>query len=424
MKVIELSGVSKRYRRTTTGGPRTLRDLGLRHRVEHWALQDVSFDVNGGESVGLIGLNGSGKSTLLRVIAGTTAPTRGTVRTNGVLGGLLALGSGLDPSLSAEENAFTGAVLAGVPRNRIAQLLPRIAAFAELEGVFHEPMRTFSDGMKVRLAFSTSIHVSPQILLIDEVLAVGDARFREKCIDRLRIMREEGMTFVIVSHTLSQIESLCDRVIWVERGRVRYAGPTSDVLERYEESNQPEAVEREGLSGERRFGTGSDIRMDGLELIRSSSAPTPIRTSRSGQPVSVLVHLRNTSVRPRDVRISVSIHRSTDFSRPLDVSSVVSVPPGPIVVRVDIDRLDLANGDYWLNGGAFTPDYSECFDYAWQSVPFAIDGPTEAGPLAPPMRWSVQPRDSREPGEGSTTERSNVECSVPSSERPIVEGTS
>lgn len=389
MIAISVQQVSKRFRRSTTGGPRTLRDVGLHKRVEHWALQDVSLDVRAGESVGLIGLNGSGKSTLLRVIAGTTRATRGTVHTQGVIGGLLALGSGLDSSLSAEENAITGAILAGVPRRLIPGLLPNIAAFAELEGVFHEPMRTFSDGMKLRLAFSTAIHVSPQILLIDEVLAVGDARFREKCIDRLRSMRSDGMTFVIVSHALSQIEQLCDRVVWLDHGAVRFAGPTAEVLKRYEDSNAPEAVEREASTGHRRFGTGSSVVLEGIDIIRSTTNQ-PVRVLRSGQPVSIVVRLRNSAAAAhREARVAVSIHRASDYSRPVDVSSLVTLNSGSIELRLDLDRLDLANGDYWLSGGAFSVDFAECFDYAWEAVPLTIDGPHEAGPLVPPMRWSV-----------------------------------
>ena len=390
MNAIEVRGVSKRYRRTTSGGPRMLRDLGLRNRVEHWALRDVSLSVRSGESVGLIGLNGSGKSTLLRLIAGTTLPTSGSIHTNGVTGGLLALGSGLDASLSAEENAFTGAVLAGVPRQHIPKLLPKIAEFAELEDVFHEPMRTFSDGMKLRLAFATSIHVDPQILLIDEVLAVGDARFREKCIARLRSMSETGMTFVIVSHSLAQVEQLCERTIWLDHGSVRFAGPTAEVLERYEAANAANASERITEGSERRFGDARVIAMEHVALThRNSNAP--IRSTRYAQPVSVLMQLRRLSGSPADdVRVSVSIHRAADFSRPIDVSSMIHLPSlSSTEVRVDIERLDLGHGDYWLNVGVFSSDWTECFDYAWQAVPFEVDGPTESGPMVPPMRWSV-----------------------------------
>ena len=395
MNVIELANVSKRYRRTATGGPRTLRDLGLQKRIEHWALRDVTLGVRAGESVGLIGLNGSGKSTLLRVIARTTVPTSGTVRNTGVIGGLLALGSGLDASLSAEENAFTGAILAGIPRSEIRSLLPSIAAFAELEDVFHEPMRTFSDGMKLRLAFATAVHVKPQILLIDEVLAVGDAGFKAKCLARLASMRDEGMTFIVVSHAMSQIEQLCERTVWIDHGRVRLAGPTEEVLARYEESLASEQSDRARSRDERRFGTGNVLAIQRIETTRPSAPTISITSLRSGQPLTVRLALRQTgSIANMTVGVNASIHRGSDYNRPIEIQTSVRIDKSHVEVCLDLERLDLAEGEYWVNGGVYSDNWTECYDYVWQAARFQIDGPEATGPLVPPHKWTIESTDS------------------------------
>lgn len=387
MNVIECGGVSKRYRRSVAGGPRRLRDLGLSKQTEQWALRDVTMVAREGESIGLIGHNGSGKSTLLRVIANVTKPTTGYVRHRGVIGGLLTLGSGLDSSLSARENAITGAIMAGVPRSQVPALLPKIAAFAELEEVFHEPMRTFSDGMRLRLAFATSIHVSPRIMLIDEILAVGDARFREKCFERLQTLRKEGTTFIVVSHSLSQVEQFCDRVLWLDHGRVRLAGPTDEVLSRYEESNVSNAEERPATGEQRRFGTGELVALDSIELLRPTSR-VPLAVTRTGQPMRVRFSITRKSATISEARISLSIHRGHDFSRPLDISSVVPLSGLRTEVSVDLDRLDFGKGEYWVNGGVFSPDWTDCYDYLWQAVALTVDGPSEPGAIVPPLRWS------------------------------------
>ncbi len=209
-------------------------------RTPHWALHDVSMTVWEGEALGIIGTNGAGKSTLLRMMSGLTPPTRGTVRLHDRISGLLTLGANFHPLLTAQENALTAAILAGLSRREAKVRITAIADFAELAHVMDQPLRTFSDGMKLRLAFAVSINVRPRVLLIDEVLAVGDLRFRQKCIDRLtELHREEQVTLILTSHELEQVEALCTRAIWLSGGVVAAEGPPDEVTAAYRRSLQP-----------------------------------------------------------------------------------------------------------------------------------------------------------------------------------------
>jgi lipopolysaccharide transport system ATP-binding protein len=236
MTAIHVRSVTKRYHRSVTGRPRTLRSLMERiPRTETWALRDVSFEVQRGETIAVMGRNGSGKSTLLRVLGGVTRPTSGDVEMHGQIGALLTLGEAFHPELSGEENALTGAVLAGLTRVEARRRLPDIAAFAELEDRMDQSLRTYSDGQRLRLAFSVAIHIDPDILLIDELLAVGDLGFQERCLSYLEGLQEAGVTIVVASHDLTQIRRLAARTLWLERGEVRGVDATDRIADEYEE---------------------------------------------------------------------------------------------------------------------------------------------------------------------------------------------
>src|SRR4051794_41742415 len=208
-------------------GQRTLRAIAsrrsplfLRNAEKRWALKDVSFEVAPGQSVGLIGGNGAGKSTLLRLAAGLGAPTRGKVRVDEHAAAVLSLGDTLHPSLTGSENAVTAAVIAGLSRAEARRRLPAMLEFAELEDVADAPLRTYSDGMRLRLAFSVVAQLEPQVLLVDEVLAVGDLRFQAKCLARVRELRESGTTVVMASHDLSLVRRECGQVAWLNAGHL------------------------------------------------------------------------------------------------------------------------------------------------------------------------------------------------------------
>jgi ABC-type polysaccharide/polyol phosphate transport system ATPase subunit len=237
---ITVEGVSKRYmlrnrKRNLKGALLTLPMLLLAGRGSHefWALQDISFAVRRGEGVALVGHNGSGKSTLLRIIAGISAPTTGRVLHHGRVSALLELGSGFHPQISGRENALLNAVLLGMSIDEAREVLPAIAEFSELGEFIDQPMHTYSSGMYMRLGFAVAVHVKPEVLLVDEVLAVGDAEFQEKCFKHMEHLRASGVTIVMASHDLPAVQRYTDRVLLLEHGRIVDEGRPERVLHAY-----------------------------------------------------------------------------------------------------------------------------------------------------------------------------------------------
>jgi ABC-type polysaccharide/polyol phosphate transport system ATPase subunit len=206
-----------------------------------WALQDISFTIAKGESVGIIGHNGAGKSTLFRILCGVTEPTEGDVKIYGRFAPLLALGAGFNPELTGRQNVFLNAAIQGFPPKATEQLLPDIIEFSELGDFVDIPVKRYSSGMAARLGFSVAIHTLPDIVFLDEILAVGDAAFQEKSRQRILQLHEEKRTLMLISHAAASIRSLCDRAIWIDRGRLRMNGPTEEVLASYEShlANRP-----------------------------------------------------------------------------------------------------------------------------------------------------------------------------------------
>ncbi len=224
---IVLENVSKVYSLsyTTTGVKNFLTHLPayikkMRKR-RFWALKDISLTVHRGEAFGITGRNGAGKSTLLCLIAGVMKPTTGDIRIEGRVAPLLELGAGFHPELTGRENIILNGVLLGMTRREIKKKLPEIIAFSELEEFIDQPIRTYSSGMLARLGFSVAVHIDPEILLIDEILAVGDTQFQKKCLDRMLTFKKNGSTIVHVSHNIPQIKMLCDRVALIDGGRLR-----------------------------------------------------------------------------------------------------------------------------------------------------------------------------------------------------------
>ncbi len=200
---------------------------------DFWALRDIAFTLRRGECLGITGPNGSGKSTLLRVIAGITLPTSGRIVANGRVSALLELGAGFHPQMSGRENALLNAVLLGLSLDEAREALPSIFKFAELGDFIEQPMRTYSSGMLVRLGFAVAVHVQPEILLVDEVLAVGDAEFQSKCFNHIRGLREDGVTIIMASHDLPSIQKYTDRAMLLEHGRIVLEGKPVQVLHEY-----------------------------------------------------------------------------------------------------------------------------------------------------------------------------------------------
>lgn len=212
---------------------------GVQHYREFVALEEVSFELRRGEVLGLVGRNGAGKSTLLQAICGTLTPTSGSVTVNGRVAALLELGAGFNPEFSGRENIYLNAAVLGLSREQIDERYDAIVAFADIPGFIEQPVKTYSSGMYVRLAFAIATSVEPDILVVDEALSVGDGAFSRKSFDRIMQLKERGATILFCSHSTYQVEALCSRALWLEKGRVRMDGGASGVVDAYERSLEP-----------------------------------------------------------------------------------------------------------------------------------------------------------------------------------------
>ena len=205
-------------------------------KASFWALRNLDLQIEAGETVGVVGANGAGKSTLLSIAVGVTSPTEGTVIRRGRVAALLELGSGFHADLTGRENIHLNAALLGYTRAMVRERLESIVEFAGIPDFIDEPLRTYSTGMMARLGFSVAIHLDPDVLVLDEVLAVGDAEFQKKCVDKILDFRDQGKTLLFVSHSPGAVESLCRRAVWIEMGQVRRDGPAGEVVAEYRES--------------------------------------------------------------------------------------------------------------------------------------------------------------------------------------------
>ena len=234
MGKLVVSNVSKAYKRYPGKWARVAEWItGRPLHAKTWVLRDISFTINPGEAVGIIGVNGAGKSTLLKIITGTTQPTSGSVHIEGRVAALLELGMGFHPDFTGRQNVFMAGQLLGLRSDEIAACMPAIEAFAEIGDYIDRPVRTYSSGMQMRLAFSVATAVRPAVLIVDEALSVGDAYFQHKSFSKIREFREQGTTLLIVSHDRSAIQSLCDRAILLESGFVIKDGPPEEVMDFY-----------------------------------------------------------------------------------------------------------------------------------------------------------------------------------------------
>src|ERR1043166_755279 len=305
---VRVDSVSKQYRIYDRPADRLKETLTRGHWKAHrefWALSDVSFEVEAGTTTGIIGPNGSGKSTLLQIITGTLQPTHGSVWHDGRIAALLELGAGFNAEFTGIENIFMNASLLGLSKAETEALLPEIASFAEIGDFIYQPLKTYSSGMYVRLAFAVAVAVSPQILIIDEALAVGDAVFQHRCMRRIKQMQESGTTILFVSHDPGAVRALCNHAILLNQGQMIAAGAPSAVLNRYQKiimarqqayeanlkpveqiSTTDEFVERKPLSYIYRHG---DRSAEVLQVDLLDSALRPTQLLETGEPLVVRV---------------------------------------------------------------------------------------------------------------------------------------
>jgi lipopolysaccharide transport system ATP-binding protein len=235
---ISVNGVSKKFRLFDNPGDRLKEALHPLRKVYHrdfWALRDISFDIRKGETVGILGRNGSGKSTLLQLICGIMQPTSGRVDTRGRISALLELGAGFNPEFSGRDNVILNGAIMGFTAEEMKERMPQIEAFADVGNFFDQPVKTYSSGMFVRVAFAAAINIDPEILVVDEALSVGDAKFQHKCYSKIDSFRKSGKTIILVTHDISQVTAHCDRAILIDRSRQIFDGHPREVVDRYVE---------------------------------------------------------------------------------------------------------------------------------------------------------------------------------------------
>lgn len=287
--VLEVSHLTKSYRlhhERTNSIKQLIAGKGRNQFDEFTALHDVSFDVKEGEVFGVIGHNGSGKSTLLKCMAGILVPNQGHVKVHKRMSALLELGAGFHPELSGRDNVFLNAAILGMGRREIAARFDEIVDFSGLESFIDAPVKTYSTGMYVRLAFAVAINVDPQLLIIDEILAVGDLTFQQKCLEKFVDFRNEGRTIVLVTHGMSSVRDMCDRAAWLEHGHLVDMGDPAELVEAYTERMLGERIRN--LDGSTRRGSGEVI-VESVEMLVNGSA-TAVRRFRTGDDVRLRLH--------------------------------------------------------------------------------------------------------------------------------------
>ncbi len=364
MGVIDVEHVSKRFK-LYKDRPGSLKEMvtkfGRKRYEEFWSLRDVSVEVEAGTVYGLIGHNGCGKSTLLRMMAGIYKPTEGTVRTEGRISALLELGAGFHPELTGRENVYLNASILGLTRKETDLLFDDIVAFSGLEQFIDSPVKHYSSGMFVRLGFSVSVHVDPQILLIDEVIAVGDEEFQRRCFEHLASLRNRGVTIVLVTHSMPLVQTMCDQATWMDHGVVQASGPSLDVVGEYlAQVNRQEGEASEAAAAAaaeaRVEKTGAPLTVEGVEFIDAEGRLTQF--GLTGEPLTVRIHWRaNVDVEWPILSFAVDSESGQHLSTAGMQGRVEGLGPfrGAGTVDYRIDRLPLAPGSYLLNVAAHDP---------------------------------------------------------------------
>ena len=376
------------------------RQPGPRSPSLFWALRDVSFTVERGETLGLIGSNGTGKSTCLKLLARILEPTSGAIDVHGRVSALLELGAGFHPELTGRENVYLNGSILGLARREMRRRFDDIVAFAELERFIDIPVKFYSSGMYVRLAFAIAINVDPDILLIDEVLAVGDQRFQDKCLRRVRGLRDCGVTILLVSHNLDVLQTLCDRAIWLDDGRVQKDGSPSDVVESYlryardqqaalpvEAQAYPDASETIVPTGPdtspasekaevtapadampsrpepKRWGNGKAEVVE-VQFLDESGRPT--QELAVGEPATIVLHYKARQA-IADPVFGIAVYRDDGLHLAGENTHLahLKIPQieGAGQVRYCIEALPLHEGEYYLSVAIHSADEQEAYDY-------------------------------------------------------------
>ena len=388
--------VSKRFRLYHERNQSLKATLMRRRRAvveEFWALKDVSVEVPEGSTFGLIGENGSGKSTLMKCMAKILRPDHGKVVVHGKVSALLELGAGFHPELSGRENVFLNGSILGISQRELTRRFDNIVEFAGLGQFIDQPVKNYSSGMYVRLGFSVAINVDPDVLLVDEVLAVGDEAFQRKCGEKFAELREQGKTIVLVSHSMVSVHNLCDKVAWLDHGQVKLLDSARRVVDEYTGTVQVDrTVDVEGGS---RWGSG-EARLEAVELLDGSGLPTS--QTRTGEPVTVRLHYRlSQPIERPNFGIVFQTIDGTHVSGPNSRDGGVEIErlEGDGHVDLTIDRLMLVPGNYDISASIHDWAGLHPYDVRRHVVRFHVEpgDPRESfGVVSLGGRWQIGDR--------------------------------
>ena len=410
---IIVEGLGKKFYHYSKDRPSTVLEMlarglpGLRPERVFWGLRGIDFRISSGQIVGVIGENGAGKSTLLQLLGGVGRPDEGRVKVHGRIGGFLDLKAGLRPDLTGRENVYISGVISGLTRREVDERFDSIVDFAEIGEFIESPLRTYSTGMQMRLAFAVAAHTSPDILLIDEVLAVGDEAFRRKCFTRLEQFKEEGTTIVIVSHQVTQVRELCDEVLWLHNGHLVAHGDPEMVVGQYSTemsltkkrrlrsvvSNDADADDPtfRARGKKHRFGTNE---MEITAVLLRDKAGDVVRSLPAGEPLTVeVVYKAPKTIAEPIFNVVITRERQVCCAVNTAGEEDVEVVAGNGRFTLEFDRLDLVNGLYHIDVGIHAANWSHAYDYHWHLYPLEItanDG-GHKGVLRPPFRWRLEP---------------------------------
>ena len=364
---------------------------GRRARYEEfWALEDVSFEVDHGATLGLIGSNGSGKSTMLKCLTGIYRPDKGKITMNGSVAALLELGAGFHPELSGRENIYLNAAILGMSKRDAERNFDSIVEFAGLERFIDTPVKNFSSGMTVRLGFSIATHVEPEILLIDEVLSVGDQAFQRKSSEKIEQFRRDGRTIVVVSHSLGALQKLCKEVIWLEKGTLKMRGPAADVIAHYTGESYDAHTTKDADLRER-WGSGA-AHINAIRLLDAAGQPTDRVTTNSAAAIVIDITPQEKLQSPI-VRSTISTLDGTVLwsSTSQNAQPRLRQMSEPTTLRVNIDRLPLLEGSYFLSVAITDATGTTEFDHCRNWVRFDVhqDELFEEGVVAINSSWTL-----------------------------------
>ncbi|HEY0215317.1 MAG TPA: ABC transporter ATP-binding protein [Cellulomonas sp.] len=352
------------------------------------ALDDVSFEIPQGSTFGLVGDNGSGKSTLLKCLARILYPDTGHVTTRGRVAALLEVGSGFHPELSGRDNVYLNGSILGMSKAEIDRKFDAIVDFSGVEQFIDQPVKNYSSGMYVRLGFAVAIHVDPEILLVDEVLAVGDAAFQEKCTEKFVEFRREGRTVVVVSHSMPSLRNMCDNVAWLSHGHLIETGEAKPILERYLDSTRTDT--RTGQDGDVRWGSGEAV-VDAVELVSGGAVASSVRT---GEELTIRIrYTARQRIENPVFGLALESHDGVYLwaNNTRDLGHRIDAISGSGVVECRIPRLALQPGSFQIMASIVDQSTTHVYDYVREGARLNVDfgTPVESGGyLALDGRWS------------------------------------